>query len=96
VNNQRRQYLRIFALAVVILGGLVVFGSSHKATTQKSTTRPTTKASTSSSASTLTAGGQPVPAAYQAKAKALGYYCPSWDSTDAQAASTICLPSDKK
>lgn len=44
---------------------------------------------------TLTAGGLTVPPQFQAKARSLGYYCPSWNSGPGQASSGICMPLDK-
>ena len=43
----------------------------------------------------LTAGGIPVPVKSRNQALKAGYYCPSWDATPGQVASTICIPLDK-
>ncbi len=43
----------------------------------------------------LTAGGTPVPARFQSKAKSLGYYCPSWAAKPGVASSSVCFPLDK-
>jgi hypothetical protein len=90
----KHRYKKIMAALIVvcliIAGGVVIvlIRSSHQ---------PKTPAVTNSSNSSkpVTAGGVPVPSDSQIKAKAKGYYCPSWDAKPGQVASTICIPLDK-
>ncbi|HET9721841.1 MAG TPA: hypothetical protein VFP32_02315 [Candidatus Saccharimonadales bacterium] len=76
----------LVTLIVTILWVLLVAhhpDSSKPASRSASTPRP------------LTAGGQPVPAAWQTKARSLGYYCPSWNVKPGQLPSDVCMPLDK-
>ncbi|HET9098339.1 MAG TPA: hypothetical protein VFN51_01860 [Candidatus Saccharimonadales bacterium] len=46
-------------------------------------------------ANVLKAGGQIVPAQWRSKARSLGYYCPSWNTSGGELSiSSICLPLD--
>ena len=104
----KRWALADIAFAIIIVSGLVVrhywptLTSIPKTTTKQTTsTTPTaepklpTTTSDNNSDQTITAGGQPVPASSQAKAKKLGYYCPSWESKSGNVASTVCIVLDK-
>jgi len=63
--------------------------------TKPTASQPITPTSAPQSSQPVTAGGQPVPSAYQARAKAAGYYCPSWAAAPGTTASDICIPLDK-
>jgi hypothetical protein len=95
--NKRKKKTYLLALilivcALVVLGVIVFSSKSKPKATSSHTSTPISKPTTTN---ILTAGGQPVPKAWQAKAKALGYYCPSWDAQPGQISSDICLPLDK-
>ena len=54
-----------------------------------------TQSPTNTAAQKLTANGQVIPPDSVARAKAAGYYCPSWDTSAGSVASTICYKLDK-
>lgn len=61
-------------------------GASHQAVAQQRMGAP---------AKPLSAGGQPVPPSLQQKARAKGYYCPSWNAQPGQAAPDVCYSLDR-
>lgn len=79
-------YAAILILAVALLV-IILF--------RKGPGVPQNKTTGSAQKSPLTAGGAPVPTQWQAKARRLGYYCPSWSAGPGEAASNICIPLDK-
>lgn len=92
-RSRKRSALMFGGLIVLlILGLLVPYGLEPGHAVDKHNSAST---STKSHNSTLTAGGLAVPAALQARAKSLGYYCPSWNSAPGEASSGLCLPLDK-
>ena len=72
--------------AAIIVVGLLIFRQNNSTKVQNTPPRES---------SSLTVGGEPVPAESQAEARRLGYYCPSWDAKPGQVAPDICLKLDK-
>ncbi|HET9850289.1 MAG TPA: hypothetical protein VFP35_01555 [Candidatus Saccharimonadales bacterium] len=87
-----RPYLNRVLVAVAILALVIAGFILHSL--QAKPTPPPVKPKSSAQSKPLTAGGQPVPAAYQARARKLGYYCPSWAAKPGTPVSTACLPLD--
>jgi hypothetical protein len=64
--------------------------ANHSTTTPKSAANLTVKSAPSTQL--YTTGGVLVPKELQAKARSLGYYCPSWDASSGQSSPDICVP----
>jgi hypothetical protein len=92
-----------YHLVLVCAGGLVcavilslsIVIATHHAPKKQITIIASPSLTTSSSSASLTAGGVAVPAAYQARARRVGYYCLSWDAAPGSATSNTCMPLDK-
>lgn len=77
--------LVILGLVMAAVAGVVLWYSAGLSVTQH--LAPASKP--------ITAGGREVPAGSAERAKAAGYYCPSWDARPGQVTSFICVKLDK-
>jgi len=101
VNRSHRSWvfwsvvLTVLVAAAAILGWYIYHDRHHDGAAGPPQPPAKTTSQFAGSTKPLTAGGVAVPATWQAKARRLGYYCPSWAATPGQAASGVCLPLDK-
>ena len=98
--NKRKALLSTVLVIVIILEA-ILYGSiyynavqAHKKTPAHTTTKVVTTTKPTY-ATPLKAGTYVVPVQWQSRARSVGYYCPSWNSTPGQIAPDICLPLNK-
>lgn len=84
----------ILLLLLILILVFVATQDSHR-TDKRPTQNIGPKMSEPANKTSVTAGGTAVPQKWQAKARQLGYYCPSWNALQEQASSGICYPLDK-
>jgi len=88
----RRLIWLIGALVIVLAAGALAYQHYHRPAPPTVQMQPAKGPSTPGPIQT---GGHPlssVPAQSQQRAKAAGYYCPSWDASPGQVSPSICYP----
>ena len=91
MNRKKIKFISVIILLVFLVIGALVIYRLHEES--HSTRSPASNSTTSNKP--LTAGGVTVPTYLQARARKMGYYCPSWAAKPGQVSTTICLPLDK-
>jgi hypothetical protein len=89
--GHKKLYASLIILgAVIIIVALILVGSPARNQTKHQTNN-----SSASKQSSLTAGGVKVPMRLQARARAAGYYCLSWNTSPGTIEPDICMTLDK-
>lgn len=92
--NKRVLIVTAAVAAVILAGAIIWWSNGHQAKPDAPQTTASAKPSPQAT-TTVTAGGQSVPEQFWSKARALGYYCPSWDAKPGEIASNACIKLDQ-
>jgi len=81
--------------AIIIIAGLAVWWPGFHHAPKPSPASKTSEQQSPRPTQPPTAGGRPIPQQFWAKARSLGYYCPSWAAQPGQIVSHACIKLDQ-